>query len=265
MSGVITWLRSAPINRNLSSCSVLKRCRPPVYCWLDKPNFWLRFQAPLISLWLTPRTLATFRCVDPVSSIPMQIANSSVVKWHPWHWGGIHAFSSCKLQLNPSSCSLVLVCNDCVTRIHNRGCETPRANSAKDYMPLSVHRLMYILQRHPRVTLHIYNFRQQVWDRCRSVRCIFIINFLNEIIIQFKLKTWWQPSMSTLIYFFEYMFLVFFAWLEFNLNAPVCVCILAITLMKTLWILLHHILLSTNNIFILKEGANTTYKLRKSR
>ena len=72
-----------------SCIGVVARFRPSAWRWLAEPFVWKRIHALLITLWLTPNTLATLRCEDPHSSMPMGLDNNSVVKRRCWRRGQI--------------------------------------------------------------------------------------------------------------------------------------------------------------------------------
>jgi len=81
------WRRAWSVTK--WSCCVVDLWRPPPWRCAAVPNVWCRFQALLTTLWLTVSALATWRCEEPDSSIPMHLPNCSEVKRRRRRWGDI--------------------------------------------------------------------------------------------------------------------------------------------------------------------------------
>ena len=52
------WRLACP-TRNRSCIGVVGRCRPPAWHWVADPDVWRRFHALGVTLWLTPKMMAT--------------------------------------------------------------------------------------------------------------------------------------------------------------------------------------------------------------
>ena len=70
--------RLACTTRNWFCIGVVARCRPPAWHWLAEPDVWKRFHALVVTLWLTPKMMATLAAK---TNIPACLWSWKIIQW----------------------------------------------------------------------------------------------------------------------------------------------------------------------------------------